>query len=97
MTGGPVREVTERVVAYDEAGRTLVYEAMDQPRLLSLARNRWQVTALEDGRSRVGLEATVELRGALGPVLGLLLRQYFVRLGRQVLADLAYVVEHGEP
>lgn len=96
-TGGPVRSVTERIVAYDESGRTLAYEALDPSWFLSLARNRWHVEELNARRSRVSFEATIELQGTLGRLAAPLLRLYFSRLGRQVLDDLAYFVERGSP
>src|SRR6266545_3636152 len=49
-----VPEVTETIVAFDDAGRSLTYEATaGMPAFVTLARNRWQVTAVGD-RARVG-------------------------------------------
>lgn len=44
-----VPEVTETIVVYDEVRRTLAYEAIaGLPGFVRQARNRWQVTPLDD-------------------------------------------------
>lgn len=89
--------VEERIVAYDEAKRTLTYEASGMPEFVKTARNRWHVQALDDRRSRVSFEGTLEPRGIFGRLLYVLLRPWLARLGTQTLNDLAHYVEHGEP
>jgi len=94
---GMVPEVEERIVAYDEANRTLTYEGYGMPKFIKTARNRWQVEAIDDRRSRVSLEATLVPRGIIGGLMYLLLRIQLARIGPQFLSDLKYYVEHGDP
>jgi len=94
---GLVPEVTERIVAYDEVRRTLTYEAEGLPRFIGAARNRWRVTALDDRRSRVDLDATLQVHGILGWVLYPLIRLQILRTTPRFLADLKHVVETGQP
>src|SRR5687768_7750214 len=50
-----VPEVTEKIVAYDDARRTLMYEATDgMPAFVTSARNHWTVTALSGRRTEAG-------------------------------------------
>ncbi|GAB3049970.1 hypothetical protein GCM10027053_06120 [Intrasporangium mesophilum] len=94
---GAVAEVTERIVSYDEAGRTLTYEAEGLPPFLRTARNRWRVTALGDQRSRVDLEAALQVHGVLGWVLYPVIRLQIAHITPGFLADLKHFVETGRP
>lgn len=57
----------------------------------------WHVQALDDRRSRVSFEGTLEPSGSIGRVLFLLFRPWLARLGTQTLTDLRHYVEHGQP
>lgn len=94
-TGVPfVARVTEALVAYDDAGRTLTYEATGLPRFVTAARSTWTVTALSPEWSRVTLEARFETRGTIGR----LAMAIQIRLaGRRLAEDLRHYVEHGIP
>jgi hypothetical protein len=93
-----VPEVTETVVEYDEAARTLTYEATDGvPGFVALARNRWHVTALDGGRCLVAFVATVQVRGLVGQLARWWLLLRANRMGRQLFADLEHYVERGTP
>jgi hypothetical protein len=91
-----VPEVTETIVAFDEAGRTLTYEATAGiPSFVTLARNRWQVTAVGEQRSRVTFAAELRVRGPLGWLARWWLLARVGRTGRFLLDDLRHYVEHG--
>lgn len=93
-----VPEAAETIVAYDEAGRTLTYEATaGLPGFVTVARNRWEVMGLGTRRARVAFEAQIEVRGLLGRLTWWLLVAQLGRTGRYVLDDLKHYVEHGEP
>jgi hypothetical protein len=92
-----VHEIEERIVAYDEARRSLTYEGRGMPKFIKTARNRWQVQPLGDQRSRVTVEATLEPRGVIGRFMYVFLRLQLARIGPQFLDDLKHYVEHGEP
>jgi hypothetical protein len=97
-TGVPfVPSVTEMLVAYDEAGRTLTYEAAGLPAFVTAARSTWTVTPLAPRRSRVTIEARIETRGPLG-LLGRVAMLAQAELGgRRLARDLRHYVEHGAP
>lgn len=67
-------EVTERLIAYHEAGREFTYRAEPLPWFLAETRNRWRVEPAEPDRSRISIDATVRARGVLGPLMYLVLR-----------------------
>jgi Polyketide cyclase / dehydrase and lipid transport len=56
-------QVTETIVAYDDATRTLIYQASGLPGFVTTARNTWTVTPLEQRRTRVSLQAQFDTRG----------------------------------
>jgi hypothetical protein len=87
-----VPEVTQTIVAFDDATRTLAYEASaGMPSFVTLARNRWQVTVEDESRSRVRFTAQVRVRGPLGWVVRWWLLARVGRTGRFLLDDLKYV------
>jgi hypothetical protein len=91
-----VPEVTETIVAFDDAGRTLTYEATaGMPSFVTLARNRWQVTAESERRSRVTFTADLRVRGPVGWLARWWLLARVGRTGRYLLDDLKHYVEHG--
>jgi Polyketide cyclase / dehydrase and lipid transport len=93
-----VAEVTETIVAFDGAARSLTYEATaGMPSFVTLARNRWQVTPEGDRRTRVTLVAELGVRGPAGRLLRWLLLTRVGRTGRYLLDDLKHYVEHGVP
>lgn len=95
---GMFPEVQERIVAYDEAGRTLTYEPVrGMPGFVASARSTWRVVAIDDRRSRVSFAATVTTSGITGQLLGLAIRVQMGRAGARVLNDLRHYVEHGQP
>jgi carbon monoxide dehydrogenase subunit G len=97
-TGLPLfGHVAETIVDYSEVTRTLTYRGEGMPRFVRDARNRWQVTELAGGGSRVTIEATLETRGVLARLFALPLRLQLNRQGRRMLADLKHYAETGEP
>jgi hypothetical protein len=91
-----VPQVTETIVAYDESAGTLTYEATaGLPAFVTLARNTWRVTPLDDTRTMVSYAARLEVRGRLGRLGRWWLLAQARRTGRRVLADLQHYVEHG--
>jgi len=93
-----ISEVTETIVAYDETGRTLTYEATaGTPAFVTKARNRWQVTALDGQRTDVAFEAQVEVRGLLGRAVRWWILAQAGHEGRHILDDLKHYVEHSAP
>jgi hypothetical protein len=93
-----VPEATETIVEYDGAGRTLTYQVTGGlPAFVALARNRWQVTALDHRRCRAEFQARLEVRGMLGRLARWWLLARVGRDGGHLLADLKHYVEHGTP
>jgi Polyketide cyclase / dehydrase and lipid transport len=88
--------VTETIVAYDDAARTLTYKGDGLPAFVALASNRWRVTAIAPGRCVLSLDATIGLRGA-ARIVAPALRVRFRREGRRLARDLKHCVERGEP
>lgn len=89
-------EVTEMIVEFDIAGRSLSYEATaGLPAFVTLARNRWHV-AVEDGqRSGVTFAADLRVRGPIGWLARRWLLARVGRTGRFLLDDLKHYVEQG--
>jgi hypothetical protein len=84
------------IIEYDEAGRTLTYEASaGMPAFVSLARNTWRVTAIEGDRTVASFAAQLEVRGALGRLPRWWLLAQVGRNGGYLLADLKHFVEQG--
>lgn len=97
-TMGMFPEVEERIVAYDEARRTLTYEPVrGMPGFVASARNTWRVVAVDESRSEVSFAATVATRGIAGRLIGIALRLQMSREGVRVLHDLRHYVQHGMP
>jgi ribosome-associated toxin RatA of RatAB toxin-antitoxin module len=93
-----VPQVTETIVAYDEAAMTLTYEAdAGLPGFVTLARNTWQVTSLGDQQTQVTYSGELRVRGFLGVLARRLLLTRVARDGRFLLDDLKHYAEHGEP
>lgn len=93
-----VPEVTEAIVEYDEAGRTLTYQAANGlPGFVTRARNRWQVTPIDQNRTQVTFAAEVRVRGLFGWLARWVLLVQVGRTGRHLLDDLKHYVEHGKP
>jgi hypothetical protein len=91
-----VPEVTETIVAFDDAGRTLIYEASaGMPSFVTPARNRWQVSTEGEQRSRVTFAAELRVRGPLGRLARWWLLARVGRTGRFLLDNLRHYVEHG--
>jgi polyketide cyclase/dehydrase/lipid transport protein len=61
-----VPQVTETLIAYDDANRTLTCQASGLPAFVILARNTWTVTAIDAHHSRVSLRARFDTAGPLG-------------------------------
>jgi Polyketide cyclase / dehydrase and lipid transport len=93
-----VPEVTETIVGYDEAAMTLTYEATGGlPSFVTLARNRWQVTAIAGDRARVSFQAQLRVRGLGGWLFRWWLLRRVGRDGRHLLDDLNHYVTQGTP
>jgi hypothetical protein len=92
-----VPRVTETLVAYDEANRTLTYEASGMPAFVTTARNTWTVTPLDERRCRVTLHARFVTRGLLGHLGRWAILAQIGRTSRCLANDLRHYVETGRP
>jgi hypothetical protein len=90
-------QVTELLVAYDPAGRTLTYEASGMPAFVTLARNTW--TVIPDGESAclVTLDARFQARGVPGLLARWVIAIQARRNARLLQADLRHYLKHGAP
>jgi hypothetical protein len=92
------KDVRERFTSYDEQAMRFAYEATaGLPWLVRHAENHWHVHPLSQSRCEVEAQAVVDLRAIPGLFLAPLLKLQMNRLGRQVLEELKYYVEHGQP
>ena len=89
--------VTESLIAYDQARRTLTYQARDLPALVTLARNTWTVVPAGERRCRVVVQAQLQVRGALGVLAGWAAAAQTWRNARLLEADLSHYIRHGTP
>jgi hypothetical protein len=90
-------EVTETIVAYDDAHRTLTYQAAGLPAFVTTARSTWSVAPFDGRRSVVTVRARFDTRGPLGVFAGWALRLQARTASRALARDLAQVLEHGTP
>lgn len=92
-----VPQVTETFVAYDDAARTLTYEAGGMPWFVTLARSTWSVTPMDTTRCRVSLRARFDTRGPLGLLGRWVILGQARRAARHLAEDLRHVAETGTP
>jgi Polyketide cyclase / dehydrase and lipid transport len=92
-----VPEVTETLIAYDQAGRTLTYQASGMPAFVALARNTWTVTPIDAHRCRVSLRARLDTHGVLGLLARWVILAQTRRTSRHLADDLRHYVETGTP
>jgi hypothetical protein len=90
-------EVTETLVAYDDANRTLTYEGSGLPRFVTTARNTWTVTPLDERHCRVRLRARFDTRGLLGLLGRWAILAQVRRTSRHLAHDLGHYAETGTP
>jgi hypothetical protein len=90
-------EVTETLTAYDDAGRTLTYEAAGLPAFVVLARSTWTVVPIDDRRCRLRLRARFETRGAAGVLGRWAIRVRAHRAARHLAGDLGHYAVTGVP
>jgi hypothetical protein len=90
--------VTETIVGFDAANRTLTYQATEgMPDFVTAARNTWTVTALSAIRCRVDIAAELVTHGILGRIARTMILARVLRDGRHLLDDLKHYVETGTP
>jgi Polyketide cyclase / dehydrase and lipid transport len=92
-----VPRVSEQIIAYDEADRSLTYQAVGLPEFVTVARNSWRVTPLDARRAQVAFAGQFQTRGLLGRLARWVLLLQLWRAGRHLLDDLKHFVEHGTP
>jgi hypothetical protein len=90
-------EVTETIVAYDDAARTLTYRASGLPAFVATARNTWTVTPVGEQRTRVTLQARFDTRGLISALARWAILIQVGRTSRHLAADLRHYLEHGTP
>jgi hypothetical protein len=92
-----VPQVTETLIGYDDANRTLTYQASGMPTFVTLARNTWTVTAIDAHRSRLSLRARLDTRGLLGLLGRWAILAQTRRTSRHLTEDLRHYVQTGQP
>jgi Polyketide cyclase / dehydrase and lipid transport len=90
-------QVTETLVTYDDASRSLTYEAAGMPSFVTTARNTWTVTPLDNDSCIVNLDAQFDTRGVVGTLARWAMLAQLGRTSRQLRDDLRHFVEHGTP
>jgi len=95
---GPLPDgvVHERLLIFDAAGRSLLYDADGLPRFIARAVNRWSVTARGEGACTVRADATLTLRGPMR-LLGWVVRARLRESATAVLDELRHHLETGTP
>ncbi len=92
-----VPQVTKTLIGYDDANRTLTYEASGMPTFVTLARNTWTVTAIDAHRSLVSLRARFDTRGLLGRLGRWAILAQTRQASRHLTEDLRHYVQTGQP
>jgi hypothetical protein len=92
-----VSDVVETLTGYDEAGRTLTYEASGMQAFVTIARNTWTVVPVSEQRCKVTLDAQFDTAGFIGALARRLLLLQIGRTSRHLGDDLRHYVEHGTP
>ncbi len=92
-----IPQLTENLIAYHDANRSLTYQATGMRGFVATARNTWTVTPLGERRCRVTLDAQFDARGLLGAIARQLLLLQAGRTSRHLADDLSHYVEHGTP
>jgi hypothetical protein len=90
-------QITETLVAYDPASRTLTYEASGLPAFIITARNTWSVIPAEAHACRVILSADFQTRGMLGLLGHWAILAQVRYTSRHLEADLRHYIRHGTP
>jgi len=91
-----VPQIKETILAYNQAARTLTYAVTGLPAFITEARVHWALTAVDDRRARIHIDAHLELRGVRGLLLHVPLRLSLNREWKSTLADLKHYVEKGQ-
>ncbi len=98
----PARETTSAIVTaievitkYSEENRELMFEAANLPMMLSSARNRQQVAALGDNKSKVSFDIDLQLRGIFKVMAPILKRRFSSTMGN-VQQELKTYAETGQ-
>jgi hypothetical protein len=92
-----VGEVTETIIRFDEAGRSMSYRADGLPGFVAEAVNTCSVIAEGPNRSVVLIGADVRPQGFLGFVMLPLLKIQLGKLVREATEELRHYVETGQP
>jgi hypothetical protein len=92
-----VPQVTETLIAYDEANRTLTYQASGMPAFVTLARNTWTVTPVDANRCQVSLRARFDTHGLIGLLGRWAILAQTRRTSRHLADDLRHYAETGTP
>jgi hypothetical protein len=92
-----VPQITETLVAYDPASRTLSYEASGLPAFITTARNTWSVIPAGQDTCHVTLSAHFQTRGMLGMLGRWAILAQVRYTSRHLEADLRHYIEHGTP
>lgn len=90
-------QVTETIVAYDDAARSLTYEASGLPTFVATARNTWIITPLDERCTRITLYAQFDTRGLIGALARWVILIQVGHTSRHLAEDLRYYLEYGIP
>ena len=80
-----------------DAHRTVTHEASGLPAFVSLARNTWTVTALDEDSCRLSLRARFDTRGPFGWLARWAILAQTWRNSRHLAGDLRHYAETGTP
>jgi hypothetical protein len=92
-----IPQVAETLVAYDEANRTLTYEASGLPTFVTTARSTWTVTPIDQRHCRVTIQAQFDTSGLLGRLGRWAILAQVRHTSRYLADDLRHYAETGGP
>ena len=92
-----IPEITELMVGYDDARRSLTYRITGLPRFIAVAQDSWSVTPLPADRCLLRVETRIDTRGVLGTLARWPLLAGIARSARHLGTDLGHFVLHGTP
>ena len=89
--------MSERIVAYNDIERTLIYAATGLLRFVGEARNCWHVRAAGPNQAHARFDGVLETVGLAGRLAAVPLRLRMRWETRRLLEDLKHYAEHGTP
>lgn len=91
-------KLKEKILQYSNDNHSLSYQVSEgMPFMVKHATNAWQLTPVEQDKSKLQMHMDIQLKGFIGIIMQPMMKMMMSKMGTELVDEFKYYVENGYP